>query len=415
MRINKKGQLSVKRLQVMLIFLVVVAGSFVILLEPSLTGFVAYDTLAIEQEVSAVQNKSLLVITEDPSDVLPVSSIKVSGTIIGEGDAKVFLQTETGEKILIFSSKDIIPPQGLIGITGFAPNKKGEKKTPPGQAKKEEPPVLEPPFPEREPPVEEPPVQEPPFPEPITEEPTPEDQPLSVQPIEEPSETDDNVGDLDDPSQEQDPSKGKQLGKIKKEEDSVDTGPSEKPGKRTGQQVEESGKGANLIDGLPKGLHVALANVIRERNQALQNAIQVHLEKEAIIEQAGLTARNTITYNFDKLAENLGLALTFGEEEKEEKIKQLAEEDAAEEQAIGYIAEKEDLVLAIVEAPESEEEQVLKKVILDTPSLQRDTFKNVCKDTCFISTNLLSNYYEIVIEVDSGTLIEIEEIRFSSR
>ena len=153
----KKKKRGIAAVQSAIALVIVIAGLVLISLEPVITGYIPYESLTVEGNISAVNNKSMMVVTHDSSDILSLSSIKISGKVIGQGLAKVYLKTEDGEKHLIFSSENLPKEPGMIHITGFTPGKGksvGKGETPKGQEKKESEEK-----PEKETPTEEPEVE----------------------------------------------------------------------------------------------------------------------------------------------------------------------------------------------------------------------------------------------------------------
>lgn len=297
--------------QLLIASAILIAGFTLIFLEPVITGYIPYGYFTIKGNISAVNNKSLLFLTQNSSDVLSLSSLKVSGRVIGSGSAKVYLKTEDGKKLLIFSSENFPKEPGILSITGFAPSNKGKSGSSISSDDKEKP---------------------------------------------------------------------------------VSEGPKEQQEQYAPDLIKE---------------------IKKEKVKTLKNAIKIDEEKRKAAKKAGITEQNPLIYNVEKLTEKISLTFTLDEQKKEEKIQKYKEEIKAEEEIINYFEERENIEIEIITKPETVEETAIKEKLINESYIKQIQFKSECQDTCLIKEPVVSNYYEIVIEVEPGTLIEIDDIIFT--
>lgn len=91
--------------------------SWLVLDNPSITGFVPTETSVqvLDQTVRSTTNFAIS--TDDPTLLLNLKSFRVWGTVYGTGKVRVWLSNEIGARLLVYSNK---PMSGLEAITGLA-------------------------------------------------------------------------------------------------------------------------------------------------------------------------------------------------------------------------------------------------------------------------------------------------------
>lgn len=121
---NKKLQIKIFFGFVLIIVLLIVAWSAVFIFRnPSITGHVPVNIYT--QNLNLVINKSQnFLLTSDNSEPFIITSFKISGNIIGDGQVKIYIDTGKGQKFLVYENiaQNIAQKKdtqaSLYGITG---------------------------------------------------------------------------------------------------------------------------------------------------------------------------------------------------------------------------------------------------------------------------------------------------------
>ena len=168
-----------------LIFLAIVVVIAIFALRPFLVGLTTVgEEKLFTQDLNLEVSESTeydWVLAELPEQS-QLTSVRVSGSLAGPGAAKVWLQTENGDKLLVFDSKQL--EQASSGVTGLSTEDGSEAPSEPSETPSESPSEAPPEqAPEETQPVEAPPVEEQPAEQP-TEQPAeqPAEQPVEVPP-----------------------------------------------------------------------------------------------------------------------------------------------------------------------------------------------------------------------------------------
>ncbi|HII72616.1 TPA: hypothetical protein HA265_07705 [Candidatus Woesearchaeota archaeon] len=105
--------------------------SLVMLGGPSITGFQAVD-FVIEDIDLDIAKSQVYTFSAAGSDELLLTSIRLSGEVLGDGKAEVYLDNGRGQRLLIFSNVNPLG-SGMDAITGMAtgPGSDGEQKAEP--------------------------------------------------------------------------------------------------------------------------------------------------------------------------------------------------------------------------------------------------------------------------------------------
>ena len=101
--------------------LLVIILAILVFLRPVFIGYFALENVSsYTQDIDAVfvENTSYLLELEHGE----LKSLKLSGSVIGDGSARVYLETDN-ESYLVFDSNSL-EEEGLTGITGYAPRRR---------------------------------------------------------------------------------------------------------------------------------------------------------------------------------------------------------------------------------------------------------------------------------------------------
>jgi len=397
MEINKRA------IEYVLAVFMILSVAAILAVNPSITGYVPYESLTVEKQITASNDKSFLIVTEDSSNVIHLSSLRISGNVIGEGTAKAYLVIE-GKKILIFSSEVIPDEPGILSITGLAAGK-GQDKEKPGKEEKENKKEKEGEEAEQEETSKEEPNEEEQESEEegyIDEEKTeesekqeedeePEEEPEQEEIIEEEPEEEPEQEEIIEEEPEEEP----------EQEEIIEEEPEEEP-----DIIEETQEFEQEIieDELEEKKEKSEIEKIKKQRMEILSK-EVESDKTEEIEKAGITEQDPIFYNLEKFAEKVSLTLTINQQKKQEKIQKYKEESDAEKEVIEYMQEKKDINIDIIE----EESETAEEYTINRET--ENKFNNICLDTCLFKEPIVSNFYEIMIEVEPGTILEIEEIQ----
>ncbi|MBW2989601.1 hypothetical protein KY358_04770 [Candidatus Woesearchaeota archaeon] len=86
-----------------------------------ITGFVS--SSIYKQDLNmAISESQNFILTSNSAKPFTINSIRLSGEVIGKGQAKVYIDTGTGQNVLIFSNvaEKKENEKGILGITGMA-------------------------------------------------------------------------------------------------------------------------------------------------------------------------------------------------------------------------------------------------------------------------------------------------------
>lgn len=84
---------------------------------PGITGFVSVDTKTQKVNLTIMNSQSYILST-NMQQPFYLTSLKISGQVIGKGKANVFLENGKGQKVLVYSNQ-VKKEKGLSVITGM--------------------------------------------------------------------------------------------------------------------------------------------------------------------------------------------------------------------------------------------------------------------------------------------------------
>ncbi|MEA3430530.1 MAG: hypothetical protein U9R08_04620 [Nanoarchaeota archaeon] len=106
------------RLFVGLAFAILALGFVLLYLDPEITGFVSSDSWIINTNLSATENGFFTLLEQNNMDPIQLRSLKINGQVTGSGNAKVYLLTDSGERVLVFDSDaELSNPVAITGQT----------------------------------------------------------------------------------------------------------------------------------------------------------------------------------------------------------------------------------------------------------------------------------------------------------
>ncbi len=125
---HKKNLLLNTKFQLIAVSVLFLAGLAYFMGNPSITGYQSYETLVANLGITVSQSQVYTMTTPSDSNLM-ITSIRLSGKVIGDGVAEVYLDNGLGQRILIYTNKE--KTQDSLGsITGMVVKTQDEKAIP---------------------------------------------------------------------------------------------------------------------------------------------------------------------------------------------------------------------------------------------------------------------------------------------
>ena len=299
----------------------------------TVTGYTVVPFSIQPVDMEATQDKEYKIYAKN--ETMTLSSIRVSGEVIGTGYAKVYIENEEGERYLIYSNEDI-SPNLITGLT----HKEGRSKDKSGGS----------------------------------------------------------------------PGKSEGAPGIQKKEDSGDEG----SGDEGGETPPDEGDDVTGEDGGEPSDETPGEDELEEKVEELEDDIK-ELQKEVSkkgfditpeeIKKAGITSDEGLLWKLEKVVEDIEISLSVDDESK----KRLALERAKERILEAKITNPPsyDFIVEEVESEETSEEDIVESEQTNTEIVKE--FSG-CIETCVLPPEFSDSSYNIIIDVDPGTEVKIDEI-----
>lgn len=118
MRSQKKRKKNIHKIEVAVLLIIVMVGFLSFFRNPTITGNVSVETKnqALDIEIANSQN---YILTTNTEYAYKLTSLRLSGEVIGDGVAEVYIDNGQKQKILVYSNKmGESPGLGVEAITG---------------------------------------------------------------------------------------------------------------------------------------------------------------------------------------------------------------------------------------------------------------------------------------------------------
>lgn len=111
---NKKRIHQIEIMVAVILLLISIASFFP---KPGITGYVSVETKKQKIDLT-IANSQSYIMTTNSQEPFYLTSIKLSGEVVGEGIAKVYISSSQGQKILIYSNV-VKKEGGMNTVTGM--------------------------------------------------------------------------------------------------------------------------------------------------------------------------------------------------------------------------------------------------------------------------------------------------------
>jgi len=133
---EEKEKSRIYQIEIIAAFALLVFSAILLFPGKGITGFVSAETKTQQINLTIANSQSYILTTKDDNNFY-LTSLMVSGSIIGNGSASIYIDNGKGERRLIYSN--IIEGElGLGGITGMGKITGNVVKSDKGEIKKEE-------------------------------------------------------------------------------------------------------------------------------------------------------------------------------------------------------------------------------------------------------------------------------------
>jgi hypothetical protein len=323
--------------------------------DTSYTGYVVGDFYSDNVDIPVKYSQDFLV-ADSNLESHSLNAFGVTGKVIGEGNAEIYLEDANGQRVLVYSNK---PKTGFLGITGLVPGTgqaKGQEKE--GQAKGS-------------------------------------DQGTKTQTGQEEEPTDTTDSDSDstdsDTTDTTDEQKGTKAG--------ADKGTKTQTGHQEEDPVEEPTE-----------------EPVIEEPTTEENVTEEPVVEEPVVEEPTEEIVEETPDNETPTEENAENDETPGndgeetEEEVQEKVEKRKKVVNFEDAKAIYKKDGDIMILTFGNPTKTEEPQPKPQTADSIVQKGVVSFVNSCEESCLIPPTFDMSLYRIIVEVDSGTSVEIDGV-----